>query len=98
MTQSDQINIRLTSFGFTETTYRRYYFFGKKKTAFKYQTIIDQTTYTLTVFESEDKIVVISDMVGVGPFKLKYESANDAMNFITERVRKWNDLNLPGSV
>ncbi len=81
----------LVELGFTETTHREY-FWSKKKTAYKYETTFDHTKYSLIVFESKGKIIVLSDMTGVGPFKFNFENIADAMEYITGRVNKWKAM------
>ncbi len=79
----------LAELGFVETTHCEN-FWSKKKKAYKYETTLGEDHYSLTVFESKNKIVVLTE-IDKYQLEIKYNKPDDAIEHITGRVEKWKE-------
>lgn len=81
----------LTNLGFTETSNRTHSLFRKKVPAYRYEANFNGAVYWLMFYEDKGEIIVLlSDLGGdYSPFEFKFDIADDALEMITEKIRKW---------
>lgn len=86
---SDEFIDTLTALGFTQITVRKFFGLVKYNT-WHYETTIEGSTYTLTVYPHKNKFVVLSGTDNLSlPFKFVYDTEADALEMINDTIGKW---------